>query len=248
MGEVRDATRDKPAHTPHPAKFSDPIMVEIERVLEERVEHGAAILDPFAGVGTIHDLSDRWDTYAVEIEPEWAMQAAERGTTWCGNFFDLPTADVAGVYRYFDAVVTSPAYGNRMADNHQPGPEDTSTRITYRHKLGRPLTPGNSGGMQWSAKPGNEYRMFHRRAWRQVAQMLVPGGVFVLNVKDHVRKGEPQGVPEWHRRIVEARGFECVETVKVPTRGMGFGANQYDGKSKIDHEIVYVFERTTEEV
>ena len=47
----------------------------------------------------------------------------------------------------FDMVVTSPTYGNRMADHHNA--KDGRRRITYTHNLGRTLTPGNSGAMQW---------------------------------------------------------------------------------------------------
>ena len=58
----------------------------------------------------------------------------------------------------FDAICTSPTYGNRMADHHEA--RDGSPRDTYRHVLGRPLTPGNSGALHWGdGIAGEEYRL-----------------------------------------------------------------------------------------
>jgi hypothetical protein len=51
--------------------------------------------------------------------------------------------------------------------------------------LGRPLTPGNSGALQW----GEEYRALHVAVWTECRRVLKPGGIFVLNVKDHIRGG-----------------------------------------------------------
>jgi hypothetical protein len=60
----------------------------------------------------------------------------------------------------FDAICTSPTCGNRMADHHEA--RDISPRHTYRHVLGRPRTPGNSGALQWGdGIAGEEYRALH---------------------------------------------------------------------------------------
>lgn len=224
----------KPA--PHPAKFSAPIMDVIADILANHLPHGSTILDPFGGVGGIHDLSENYDTFAVEIEKEWADQAKERGATWCGDFLEF-TPD-AYWPRVFDAIVTSPAYGNRMADNHTPGPNDTSSRITYRHKLGRPLTTGNAGGYQW----GDKYRMFHRAAWRKAVDLLAPDGLFVLNVSDHIRGGEVVPVSDWHRDRLIALGLTVIEDHRVETQRMGFGKNR---EARVDHERVIVLRKST---
>jgi len=117
--------------TPHPAKFSAPILDLIQEVVHDVLPAGSTILDPFGGVGLIHQLRHNdYDTFAIELEPEWAAQSARLGPTWCGDFFkfnavwqnavclngDWPGKEIwpAG----FDAVITSPTYANRMADNH----------------------------------------------------------------------------------------------------------------------------------
>lgn len=118
--------------TPHPAKFSAPILEVIDSILVDLdFPDTGTILDPFAGVGGIHTLGDgAWNTFGVEIEPEWAAQSARLGPTWCGDFFKLPIkpyydAQIEAMWTAgynwpgtWDAVITSPTYANRMADNH----------------------------------------------------------------------------------------------------------------------------------
>ena len=116
-------------------------------------------------------------------------------------------------------MVTSPTYGNRMADHHNA--RDGSKRITYRHTLGRALTPGNSGAMQWGAP----YRELHRRAWHEVRRVLFPGGLFALNVSNHIRKGVEVPVVEWHRDTLLTMGFVMDEDIEVHTARLRYGEN-----------------------
>lgn len=203
----------------HPAKFSDPILRAIEPLLPER----GWIFDPFAGTGRVHELARPWrPTIGNEIEPEWA---AMHPCTHVGNALDLPWID-----GLFDVIVTSPTYGNRMADHHEA--KDGSRRLTYRHTLGRPLSEDNSGSLQW----GDAYRSFHDFAWSEAVRVLAPGGLFILNCKDHVRKGKVQRVTLWHWTCLRHRfGLETVAVRKVRTPGMRFGQN---GSTRLDHEWV----------
>ena len=126
----------------HPAVFSDSILPVLASLLEP--EH-RRILDPFAGIGRVHELRGLlgWevDTVGVELEKEWADLHLD---THVGNALALEFSD--GVV---DAIVTSPTYGNRMADNHNA--KDGSVRRSYTHDLGRQLTQDNSGAMQWGS-------------------------------------------------------------------------------------------------
>ena len=153
--------------------------------------------------------------YGYEIEPEWAEQARAAGcnvTTGDSRQMHYPDA-------MFDAICTSPTYGNRMADHHEA--RDASPRHTYRHVLGRPLTPGNSGALQW----GEEYRALHVAVWTECRRVLKPGGIFVLNVKDHIRGGVLQEVSNWHAVTLLMLGFVCTRRVHVPCPGQRHGAN-----------------------
>lgn len=209
----------------HPAKFSDAIVPVLTDALLATVGAGARVLDPFAGVGGVHRLFPTFETVGIEIEPEWAG-AHER--TIVGNALALPFDAET-----FDAVVTSPTYGNRMADHHEA--RDGSKRMTYRHTLGRPLSAENSGAMQW----GPAYRSFHETAWAEAHRVLKPRGVLVLNVSNHVRKGVEQQVVEWHaEHLVTALGMTLLDTVQVPTPRMRFGANR---GARVGAEFVMVF-------
>lgn len=199
-----------PTKVRHPARYSDAVLEVMAPVLEP----GMAVLDPFAGTGRVHELAEECDvrTIGVELEPEWA--ALGTGPTLVGDARALPFPA-----RTFDAVVTSPAYGNRMADHHEA--RDGSRQITYRHCLGRPLTPGNSGAMQW----GPAYRELHHQAWAEAARVLVPGGLLVLNVSDHVRAGRVVPVTAWHLATLVGLGFTLAGSTTVATPRMRFGAN-----------------------
>jgi hypothetical protein len=199
----------------HPARFTPAVLDEIG----ELVAGFSPILDPFAGVGGIHRLPGR--TVGVELEPEWA---AEHPDTLIADALALPfRADS------FGAVATSPTYGNRMADHHEA--KDGSQRATYRHKLGRALTDGNSGAMQW----GDGYRVFHEQAWTEAVRVLRPGGRFVLNIKDHIRAGEHQDVAGWHLATLQRLGGRIVALRTVAAAGNRYGAN---GHLRVDAEIV----------
>lgn len=213
--EVTEAVaRRQPPKKDHPAPYSDDIL---ERAAEHLRETGATgtVLDPFAGTGRVHELRERAgvDTVGVEIEPEWA---AKHPDTIEGNALELTATFEPGSV---DAIVTSPTYGNRMADHHQAS--DDSVRLTYKHTLGRDLALDNSGQMQW----GDEYRAFHERAWTESVAVLKPGGTLTLNIKNHIRAGEIQRVAEWHVNTLFALGLRLVALDIVPTRGLMAGAN-----------------------
>lgn len=200
-----------------PARYSDALLP----VLAGFLEGYERILDPMAGTGSIRLV--RPDCELLELEPEWA---AIRGAT-VGHATHIPWPDAS-----FDAVVTSPTYGNRMADHHKA--KDASRRNTYTHRLGRELNPNNTGRMQW----GKTYRLQHFLIWEEVRRVLRPGGRFVLNVKDHIRKGKVVPVTRFHRLLLILMGFELISEVRIKTPGLRHGENN---KARIDYESVLVF-------
>lgn len=230
--EVRAVVnRRRPPSKDHPATYSDAIL----KTVAERVRDATRVLDPFAGTGRVHELRELAgvDTIGVELEPEWAEKAP--GMTIQGNALALPDDKIGKV----DAIVTSPTYGNRMADSHEA--KDDSVRLTYTHTLGRKLSEDNSGAMQW----GEEYREFHRKAWAESIRVLSPGGRMVINIKDHIRGGVQQDVSAWHvDTLCRGFGMELVGIDVVPTRGLMAGAN---AETRTLAELIFTFRKPANE-
>lgn len=191
----------------HPARYSSELLPIFAAAVP--VSQYPRVLDPFAGTGRIHELEN--ETVGVELEPEWAE--LHPGTE-VGTALDLKYADGS-----FDAVVTSPTYGNRLADHHNAA--DPHLRRSYTHDLGRKLSTDNSGAMQWGA----DYRKFHEQAWEEAWRVLRPGGRLVLNIKDHIRGGRRQLVTAWHINTMFRLGFELAWAEDVPTPNLRQGEN-----------------------
>ena len=198
----------------HPAKYTDDFM----SVFADLLSGKERVLDPFAGtgkIGVIKKFGFDGDVYANEIEPEWI-----KPNTYNCDFITVQDAEFLQYpAEYFDAICTSPTYGNRMADHHIA--KDGSKRNTYTHCIGRQLSCGNTGKMQW----GFDYREKHKRIYNHLASLVRNGGVFICNVKNHIRKGKEVDVKAFHELAIIESGFVKVKEIFVETKGNGFGAN-----------------------
>lgn len=242
----------------HPARFSDPILP----VLASFLEPGWSVIDRFAGTGRIHELRSLvpgLHTFGVELEREWAEMSPY---TWCGDAFEVTGEDrydaevtsVAYGNRFADKhnaqercracrgtgrVASAMEYGAGAGSPGERCPKCDGTgrrnhhRRGYTHNLGRQLTPGNSGGLQW----GEEYREFHR-AWLKSSHQLVRKRL-VLNISDHMRRKERQPVVRWFWEAAEEVGFELVAAEAVPTSRLRDGANR---DARVPFEMVLVFD------
>jgi tRNA G10 N-methylase Trm11 len=191
-------------------------------------EFSGRILDPFAGTGKVHALP--YPTVGVELEPEWATMHPD---TIMASALDMPFSN-----NHFDAVVTSPCYGNRMADHHEA--KDTSRRNTYRHALGRALHEDNAGQLQW----GDKYRQFHKRAWAEVNRVTRLGGLLILNISDHIRKGALVPVTAWHFDHLIHNGWAYREREQIATPRLRQGANH---ALRCDVESIMLFVKVWDE-
>ena len=217
--------------TQHPAKYSDALLPFIAHYLQ-----GAAnVLDPMGGSGKLAKIKAygyRGRVICNDLEPEWAA----RENVANGYAVDLWQHSDAAAMTWaadaaFDAIATSPTYGNRMADHHNA--RDASRRITYRHKLGRALHPENTGAMQWGAA----YRHKHLAIYRECLRVLKPGGLFVLNVSDHIRGGRRVYVSKWHLDALRGLGMRLRGCHAIKTPRNRFGAN---ARARCAAEYVFV--------
>lgn len=208
--------------TRHPAAYS-PEILEVLR--QELGPVTGPVLDPFAGTGRIHGLG-RDDTIGIEIEPEWANLHPR---TLTGDATELAFPDET-----FGAVATSPCYGNRMADLYDG--RDGSRRYTYRIALGRLPSANSAAALQW----GEAYRELHRDAWEEAWRVLRPGGVILVNVADHIRRGQRQPVTAFHWEALQRTGFTPLRIHRIPTPGMRHGANR---ELRTDGEMLLVLRK-----
>ena len=210
----------------HPAVMGAHILDACKTLLPSE---GCRVLDPFAGLGTTAKLLPRYDVVGVEIEKEWADQYEK---TICGDsLIVVPTLGK------FDVVLTSPTYGNRMADDFEAS--DTSKRITYRHKLGRRLSNGTTANLYYG-KRNKKYEDLHSKIWKVCVDALKNNGIFILNCKDFISLGSVMEVTKWHIETLEGYGMSVVKSIRVPSRGMRFGSNS---QQRIDYENVICLQK-----
>ncbi len=213
----------------HPAKYTESFIP----IFAEKLFGKENVLDIFAGTCKIANIKEHGyagKIYCNELEPEWAeIGLGKVDSINVGDAEFLPYKD-----DFFEAICTSPTYGNRMADHFEA--KDGSKRNTYRHAIGRALDEENTGRMQW----GKKYREKHDRIWKEANRVLKPGGMLILNIKNHIRKGEEIDVSGWQKESILRAGFELVEKISVPVTGLGFGAN---ADKRVGHEEIFIFNK-----
>ena len=189
----------------------------------------------------------------VELEPEWANEGLN---TACGDaatirFDEVLAKATPGVTLWQRSVtpgnaviVTSPAYGGRMADQYLGTPEEQRVRAetgklprrrSYAISLGRRLSAGSGAALQW----GKSYRDMHLNVMLNWADWGVGGAV--INISDHFRDGVLQPVSSWWiEAMTHLAGFELIEARSIATRRFKDGANR---DARAERECVLVFKR-----
>lgn len=205
----------------HPAKYTDCLLP----IFVKYLINSSLVLDPFAGTGKLKEIVP--NATLLEIEFEWAK--INKSIVADSQYMPFQN-------NIFDAVCTSPTYGNRMADHfidHQP--HKKYIRNTYRHYLGKELNVNNSGRMQW----GEKYKQLHINVWKECKRVLKPNSIFILNISDHIRSGKRFYVSDWHIKILQEIGFTLLKQHKIKTPRQKFGKN---ANLRVKYESVFILQ------
>lgn len=214
----------------HPAKYTDKFIP----IFANHLKCCDRVLDPMGGTGKIGLIKKHgFDgvVYNNDLEVEWLQQSFNNGCDVVSNFDAANTGYPDG---YFDGICTSPTYGNRMADSHVA--KDLSVRNTYTHAIGRKLHDSNTGKMQW----GESYRSKHVDIYKEIYRLLATNGIFILNVKDHIRKGDVVHVSDFHLDTALSVGLVLEDNIKVEAKGNRFGRN---GVVRVGYENIFIFRK-----
>jgi len=215
---------------PHPSKYSKAILDHLEGLVDLLItlfdRKPIRILDPMAGVGTIHRLArpNAVETTGLEIEPEWAEQ---HPNTIEGDATAMPFGDNS-----FELVIFSPPYGNRMADQFVS--KDGTYRVTYYHFLKRRLHENSAAGMHF----GDQYKKTMRDILIECKRVTIPKGLVIINVSNFIREQKEIDVIQWYRDTMFSLGYRVLKDAEVQTRRMRYGANH---KLRVGSEHVITF-------
>ncbi len=210
----------------HPAKFTEEQLFHIKGHLPVGK---ITVFDPFAGVGTVAVLGENpiITVTGMEIEPEWADQSPIVET---GDSIEY----MLSTRKRYDAVVTSPAYGNRLSDSYDG--RDGSVRNTYRIALGRPLDEQNGARLSFH----DEYKDFHTEAIEGMVRVTRKGGRVIVVVKNFIRVGEVVDVVGWWRSALHDAGLTEQAWIPIEALGMGYGSNRDE---RVKYEYILVWEK-----
>lgn len=213
----------------HPAKYSD-IFIPIFAKLLTNCKN---VLDPFAGTGKLALIKEHGfegEVICYEIEKEWVEESIYNVDKW----YIGDSSNMVFENEFFDAICTSPTYGNRMADHHDA--KDESKRITYKHYLGRNLNENNTGQMQW----GEKYREKHIEVYSECFRVLKNSGIMIVNISNHIRKGKIVDVVNWHKETLINIGLKLVDNITIETPRMKFGDNSIN---RVKYENILIFQK-----
>lgn len=223
----------------HPAPFSDSIVFKLHRLTKT---WDGPILDPYAGIGRIANLA-RDDTFGIEIEPEFdAASLLPEERRICGDSRFLGQYIADGRLPRPNALVFSPDYGNRMADQYLGTPaerdlrERTGTkprRRSYAISLNRRVSEGSGAAHQW----GPDYRRCHEAVMESVSLELPVGAKIACNISDHFRGNERQPVTAWWVGMLGRCGWRITEMVPVKTPRFQDGQNR---ELRVENEWVLI--------
>jgi len=201
---------------PHHTRYNKAVIDAIVA----RIGESKRILDPMAGTfERIRELEKKelgWhQVYGIELEEEW-VSSYPHPRFQQGDARDMPFGD-----EFFDCIVVSPSYGNRDSDRTGEW-WDNADRKTYAAALGRNV----SAESLCVPFESDAYKRGHVLAWAECVRVLKVDGLFVINLKNHVKAGVIVPVSQWHRNVLrDTLRMTEIDDTSVPVSGRHSGAN-----------------------
>lgn len=211
---------------PHPAKYSDELLPVLAKYCYGHV------LDPMGGVGKAGLLKrynpDILSVTINELEKEWAEQSSEHGVD------NVIVGDAKKITGSFDCIVTSPPYGNRMADNFKAS--NLTRRKMYVGDLGRNVSNGSVCCFHY----GDKYQKAMIEIYDSILQNC-QFQRFILNISNFIRQFKEVNVSDFFVAYFLGKRFNLTAHERVITRRQkGVGANT---ALRIPYENIFVFQR-----
>lgn len=217
---------------PHPAKYSDPLIPVLAK------HSYGIVLDIMGGTGKAGLLKKHNPSITKiiinEIEEEWATQAVNYGVD------QIIIGDAKKLKEQVDCIVTSPPYGNRMADHFNAGAKGGKSPSSMKHRYAGDLGRNPSEGSVACLHFDKGYQEAITTIYDEVIKNCCFSR-FILNVSDFIRNFETVNVTGFFEDYFQKRNFKMAEKIPVETRrqrGVGKNANL-----RVSHEVVFVFDR-----
>lgn len=253
----------------HPAKLHLGLLAHI---VERHTAPGDTICDPMAGIGsTAYAALLQRNVILREIEPRWLALAHENAAAIireAGLFagtIDIGQADARKPWNVRPQhIIFSPPYACEMSSNQfraqgvlshkqrllaeQPGKLGQRWRILLEREQ---LQPSSAGSIQfhYGAHPDQVGTFRGDRYWQAMtdiytqARAALSGGVMVLVIKDHIRRGARVCVADDTVALCTRLGFRLVERYarQVYPLSLWQRRRKEQGEPVVEEEDVLVF-------
>lgn len=212
---------------PHPAKYSNELLPILAKYAY------GSIIDPMGGTGKaglLKQYNSKITKVTInELEQEWADQAIDN------NVDEIIIGDAKNLTGTYDCIVTSPPYGNRMADNFKASKPDSMGR-RYAGDLGRTPSEGSCC-----------CKHFDRGYNELITEIFislfnnVKFDLFILNVSNFIRNFKEVRIDEFFLKLFTDNKFDLIAHERVKTRRQkGVGANT---NLRVECEDIFVFKK-----
>ena len=225
---VTDATRvSHPSHNPgrdgrHPATWNDALIAAAVELIDHHTEEPGILIDPMAGEGRHYEaLADAGWTLILSDIHAWPHRSS--------RVVHGDATDIARDDNSIDVLLTSPPFGNRLADKMST---DDDRRITYADRRGCDTADNDAAGLQW----GSAYRSTMQDIWTETARVLRDDGLAVIDIKDHIRRDVRQHVTAWTVDAWQQLGWTVTDIIPVPA--IGYRGVRHDRARTDAHSLI----------